>query len=85
MEADRGSASIPLGEVIEVLKQLYSGKAPRIDEIRPEMLKALGVKGLSWLTRLFKIVWKSGTDKGVANQGGGSPVQKGEPECVCLL
>ena len=31
------------------------------------MLKALGVKGLSWLTRLFK---------GVANRGGRSRVHK---------
>ena len=28
-----------------VVKQLHSGKAPGIDEIPPEMLKALGVEG----------------------------------------
>ena len=48
-------------EVTEVVKQLHSGKAPGVDEIRPEMLKAMGVEGLSWMTRLFNIAWKSGT------------------------
>ena len=43
-----------------VVKQLHSGKAPGVDEIRPEMLKALGVEGLSWLTRLINIAWNSG-------------------------
>ena len=32
-----------------------------MDEIRPELLKALDVVGLSWLTRLYNIVWTSGT------------------------
>jgi len=30
-------------------------------EIRPEMLKALDIAGLSWLTRLFSVAWRSGT------------------------
>ena len=60
LEDDVGSSLISLGEVTEVVKQLYSGKAPEVDEIRPEMLKALGVMGLSWLTHLMKIAWKSG-------------------------
>ncbi|KAJ8012365.1 hypothetical protein DPEC_G00041950 [Dallia pectoralis] len=61
LEADGGSSSVSLGEVAEVVKQLHSDKAPGTDEIRPEMLKALGGEGLSWLTRLFNIAWKSGT------------------------
>ena len=61
LEADGGSSSISLVEVTEVVKPLQSGKAPGIDEIRPEMLKALGVNGLSWLTRLFNIAWETGT------------------------
>ena len=36
-------------------------KPPGVDEIRPEMLKALGVEGLSWLTRLINVAWKSET------------------------
>ena len=61
LEADGGPSSITLVEVTEVVKQLHSGKAPGVDEIRPEMLKALGVEGLSWMTRLFNIAWKSVT------------------------
>uniref|UniRef100_A0AAQ4NW66 Endonuclease/exonuclease/phosphatase domain-containing protein n=1 Tax=Gasterosteus aculeatus aculeatus TaxID=481459 RepID=A0AAQ4NW66_GASAC len=45
LEAEEGSSSISLVEVTEVVKQLRSGKAPGIDEIRPEMLKAMGVEG----------------------------------------
>ncbi len=31
-----------------------------MDEIRPEMLKALDIFGLSWLTHLFSDAWRSG-------------------------
>jgi len=48
---------IYLAEVSEVVK-LFSGKSG-VDEIRPEMLKALDIVGLSWLTRLFSVA--SGT------------------------
>uniref|UniRef100_A0A8C5A4J3 ribonuclease H n=1 Tax=Gadus morhua TaxID=8049 RepID=A0A8C5A4J3_GADMO len=61
LEVDGVSSSISLVEVTEVVQHLCSGKAPGIDEIQPEMLKALGVEGLSWLTRLFNIAWESGT------------------------
>ncbi|KAI3364214.1 hypothetical protein L3Q82_011023 [Scortum barcoo] len=37
------------------------GKAPGVDEIRPEYLKSLDVVGLSWLTRLCNIAWRLGT------------------------
>ena len=60
LEENGGSSFISLGEVTEVVKQLHSGKAPGVDEIHPEMLKALGVEGQSWLTRLINIAWKSG-------------------------
>ncbi|KAK5902677.1 hypothetical protein CesoFtcFv8_007911 [Champsocephalus esox] len=60
-QSGRCSKPISRGEVTEVVKQLHSGKAPGVDEIRPEMLKALGVEGLSWLTRLINVVWKSET------------------------
>ncbi|KAK3527008.1 hypothetical protein QTP86_006386 [Hemibagrus guttatus] len=42
-------------EVTEVVQQLLGGKAPGVDEIRPEYLKSLDVVGLSWLTRLCNI------------------------------
>ncbi|TWW52999.1 R2DM Retrovirus-related Pol polyprotein from type II retrotransposable element, partial [Takifugu flavidus] len=47
-------------EVAEVVKKLLGGKAPGMDEIHPEFLKALDVVGLSWLTRLCNIAWTSG-------------------------
>ncbi len=55
------SASITRAEVTEVVKKLLGGKAPGVDEIRPEYLKSLDVVGLSWLTRLCNIAWRSGT------------------------
>ncbi|KAK3559562.1 hypothetical protein QTP86_013728, partial [Hemibagrus guttatus] len=52
---------ITQAEVTEVVQQLLGGKAPGVDEIRPEYLKSLDVLGLSWLTRLCNIAWRSGT------------------------
>uniref|UniRef100_A0A671VTV6 Reverse transcriptase domain-containing protein n=1 Tax=Sparus aurata TaxID=8175 RepID=A0A671VTV6_SPAAU len=64
-EAEAGDSevdpSITQAEVTEVVRKLLSGKAPRVDEIRPEYLKSLDVVGLSWLTRLYSIAWQSGT------------------------
>ncbi|KAK3534027.1 hypothetical protein QTP86_000639 [Hemibagrus guttatus] len=40
---------------------ILGGKAPGVDDIRPEYLKSLDVVGLSWLTRLCNIAWQSGT------------------------
>ncbi|KAK3549592.1 hypothetical protein QTP86_005249 [Hemibagrus guttatus] len=54
-------SSITQAEVTEVVQQLLGGKAPGVDEIHPEYLKSLDVVGLSWLTRLCNIVWRSGT------------------------
>ncbi|CAF1534892.1 unnamed protein product [Adineta ricciae] len=51
---------ITLGEVSLAIKSLKSGKAAGIDEIRPEMLKALKDGGIRWLTRICGVVWKSG-------------------------
>ncbi|KAK3518362.1 hypothetical protein QTP86_018292, partial [Hemibagrus guttatus] len=52
---------ITQAEVNEVVQQLLGGKAPGVDEVRPEYLKSLDVVGLSWLTRLCNIAWQSGT------------------------
>ncbi len=64
-EAEAGcsevASSITRAEVTEVVKKLLGGKAPGVDEIRPEYLKSLDVVGLSWLTRLCNIAWRSGT------------------------
>ncbi|KAK0136738.1 LINE-1 reverse transcriptase [Merluccius polli] len=47
-------------EVAEVVRKLLGGRAPGVDEVRPEFLKALDVVGLSWLTQLCSIAWTSG-------------------------
>ncbi|XP_025766010.1 uncharacterized protein LOC112847802 [Oreochromis niloticus] len=51
---------ISAGEVTEAVKQLLGGRAPGVDEVRPEFLKALDVVGLSWLTCLYNVAWRSG-------------------------
>uniref|UniRef100_A0A6Q2YL25 CARD domain-containing protein n=1 Tax=Esox lucius TaxID=8010 RepID=A0A6Q2YL25_ESOLU len=60
-EGSEVDSSITRAEVTEVVKKLLGGKAPGVDEIRPEYLKSLDVVGLSWLTRLCSIAWRSGT------------------------
>ncbi|KAK0150407.1 Craniofacial development protein 2 [Merluccius polli] len=47
-------------EVADVVRKLLGGRAPGVDEVRLEFLKALDVVGLSWLTRLCSIAWTSG-------------------------
>ncbi|XP_051922980.1 uncharacterized protein LOC127601606 [Hippocampus zosterae] len=63
-EAEPGDSEVgsPISvvEVTDVVKKLLGGKAPGVDEIRPEFLKALDVVGLSWLTRLCNIAWSTG-------------------------
>jgi len=49
-----------MDEVLSAIKSLKSGKAAGIDEIRPEMLKALNKDGIRWLTRTCGVVWKTG-------------------------
>ncbi|KAK3545916.1 hypothetical protein QTP70_016712, partial [Hemibagrus guttatus] len=51
-EDSEADSFITQAEVTEVVQQLLGGKAPGVDEIRPEYLKSLDVVGLSWLTRL---------------------------------
>ncbi|KAI3360387.1 hypothetical protein L3Q82_002295 [Scortum barcoo] len=64
-EAEAGDSevdsSITQAEVTEVVRKLLGGKAPGVDEIRPDYLKSLDVVGLSWLTRLCNIAWRLGT------------------------
>uniref|UniRef100_A0A3B3C6W3 Reverse transcriptase domain-containing protein n=1 Tax=Oryzias melastigma TaxID=30732 RepID=A0A3B3C6W3_ORYME len=42
-------------------KPLLGGKAPGVDEVRPDSLKSLDAVGVSWLTRLCSIAWQTGT------------------------
>ncbi|KAK7889103.1 hypothetical protein WMY93_024663 [Mugilogobius chulae] len=60
-EDSGGGSPITQAEVTEVVNKLLGGKAPGVDEIRPEYLKSLDVVGLSWLTRLCNIAWRTGT------------------------
>uniref|UniRef100_A0A673CDI6 Reverse transcriptase domain-containing protein n=1 Tax=Sphaeramia orbicularis TaxID=375764 RepID=A0A673CDI6_9TELE len=60
-EVSEVDSSITQAEVTEVVGKLLGGRAPGVDEIRPEYLKSLDVQGLSWLTRLCNIAWRSGT------------------------
>ncbi|KAI3352392.1 hypothetical protein L3Q82_005184 [Scortum barcoo] len=60
-DSEVDSSSITQAEVTEVVRKLLGGKAPGVDEIRPEYLKSLDVVGLSWLTRLCNIAWRLGT------------------------
>ncbi|XP_036438729.1 trace amine-associated receptor 1-like [Colossoma macropomum] len=60
-EASGLSGSISLMEITEVVGKLPSGKALGVDEIHPEMLKALDVMRLSWQTRLCNVAWTPGT------------------------
>ncbi|KAI3362713.1 hypothetical protein L3Q82_001641 [Scortum barcoo] len=88
-EAEAGvsevDSSITQAEVTEVVRKLLcSGKAPGVDEIRPEYLKSLDVVGLSWLTRLCNIAWRLGTVPLVWQTGVVVPLfKKGDRPRVC--
>ncbi|KAI3361315.1 hypothetical protein L3Q82_013500 [Scortum barcoo] len=77
-------SSITQAEVTEVVRKLpCSGKAPGVDEIRPEYLKSLDVVGLSWLTRLCNIAWRLGTVPLVWQTGVVVPLFKKGDRRVC--
>lgn len=72
--------------VIKVVKKLPKRKVPGVDEICPEMLKALNTVVQSWLTHLFKRHREEGNRTyGVANQVVAFYFQKVEPHSVLQL
>ncbi|KAI3354306.1 hypothetical protein L3Q82_018492 [Scortum barcoo] len=86
-EAEDGDSevdsSITQAEVTEVVRKLLGGKAPGVDEIRPEYLKSLDVVGLSWLTRLCNIAWRLGQYLWSGKLGWWSLfLKRGTGECV---
>ena len=82
-EASGEAPPIFLAKVTEVVKQLFSGKVPGVDEICPEMLKALDIVGLSWLTRLYNVAWGSGTVPMALQTGVVVPIFKKGDRRVC--
>ena len=54
-----------------------------MDEIHPELLKDLDVVGLLWLTRLYNIVWSSGTVSLECQTGVVVPLFKKRDQRVC--
>ncbi|KAI3355956.1 hypothetical protein L3Q82_004242 [Scortum barcoo] len=88
-EAEAGvsevDSSITQAEVTEVVRSSScSGKAPGVDEIRPEYLKSLDVVGLSWLTRMLcNIAWRLGTVPLVWQTGVVVPLLKKGDRRVC--
>lgn len=47
-------------EVTMSIRNLHSRKATEVNEIRPEMVKALDKVGVMWLTCLFCVAWRAG-------------------------
>ena len=59
---DLGENSLrSLASVNKLVKKLLNCKVLGVDEIRPEMLKALDIVGLAWLACLFNATWMSET------------------------
>ena len=80
---DYGLGSLITGvEVAGAVKQLLRGTAPTLVEVRPELLKALDIVGLSSLICLCNITWMSGTVLLEWQTGVVFPVFKGEQR-VC--
>ena len=79
----RAETKLDVDEVWRAIHRLKSGKAAGVDEIRPEMLKALGGKGFVWLTRVFQAAWDSGEAPSDWQTGVVIPLFKKGDKAVC--
>ena len=59
-EQDGEDIQITGADVNAVIKSLKTGKAPGEDDIKPEMLKAMNIYGVRWLTRVCKVACSTG-------------------------
>ena len=57
-EESNGEGSHFVVELLEV------GKSAGVDEIRPEMLKAMGKEGVLWLSHVIMVAWDRGETHG---------------------
>ncbi|XP_042246370.1 NACHT, LRR and PYD domains-containing protein 3-like [Thunnus maccoyii] len=57
----KGLGEVSSSPMVEVVKEVHSDKVPEVDEICPDMLKALDIVMLSWMTHLFNVTWRLGT------------------------
>lgn len=65
-------SSIYGNEATEAVKKHLGGRAPGVDEVRTEFLKALDIIGLSWLKHLQCCVEIKDDSSGLLDSGGGS-------------
>ena len=49
---------ISMREIEVAMKKMKGGKAPGVDEIPIELIKAAGAGGMHWVYRIFRAVWK---------------------------
>lgn len=84
MKTRREDSFITPAEVAEGVTKLPGGKAPGVDEICPETLKALDIVGLSCLTFLFSVPWRFGTEPLQCQTDVVAPVYK-KGECAAIV
>ena len=76
---------ITKADVNAVIKSLKTGKAPGEDDIRPEMLKAMNIYGVCWLTRVCKVACRTGQVPKQWQTSGIIPIHKKETRENALI
>ena len=70
-------------DVNAVIKSLKTGKAPGEDDIRPEMLKAMNMNSVRWLTRVCRVASRTGQAPKQWQTSVIIPIHKKEDERKC--